>query len=221
VPHDVLRELVRLARVPEEGAYNLGAHLAEHANELAPVLGTTAKDLESSAALTDEAIVPRLRARLQSVLARREEERLRGAEEVARVAIERLAASVRWEDGRAHMDERLLFSRDLWATRSKHAVFVGEDFETAARRDLLLIARAALAGFLDTLAWVDRDGLHLRWRGNHGRLKFHPQVLTPSDRARALVIALPAPTRVAETQGVRPSRRPALLHDVLAEIGLP
>ncbi len=221
MPRDVLRELVRLARVPEEGGHNVGPHLAEHANELAPVLGTTAKDLERGAAMTDEEIVPRLRAGLQHILAGRQEERARRAEEAANVAIGRLAGSVRWEEGRAILDERVLFSRDLWATRPKHAVLITDAFEVAVRRDLVIFARIALSGFLDTVAWVDSTGLHLRWRGGRGKLKLYPQKLKAHEREAALVIALPAPYRALPPAAVRPTRQPALLHDVLAELGFP
>ncbi len=199
----------------------MGPHLAEHANELAPVLGTTAKDLEKGATMTDDEIVPRLRARLQHVLAGRQEERARRAEEQVNVAIGRLAGSVRWEDGRAILDERVLFSRDLWATRPKHAVLIADTFEVAVRRDHLTLTRLAVSGFLDTVAWVDSAGLHLRWRGGRGNLKLYPQKLKAHERAAALVIALPAPYRALPPASVRPARQPALLHDVLAELGFP
>ncbi len=210
-----LRELALLARTPEEGGYNLGAYLSEHAAELAPLLLTTPADLEAGAALTDDQVVVRLRPRLERALAGQQQGQAQRREQEARAAAERLALSVRWDEGRAVLDESILLSRELWAGRNKYAVFVADDFETAVRRDLVTGARAALRTFIDTAAWVDREGLHLAWRAGRGRLNFFPQGLSPADRGKALVIALPGPARVAT---VRHARRPIPIGDGLADL---
>ena len=61
---DPLRELQQLLRVPEEGAANIGAFLFDHAEALAPALGSSPEDLRASDEMPDEVVAPRLRARL-------------------------------------------------------------------------------------------------------------------------------------------------------------
>ena len=217
MPRDLLRELVVLARTPEPDLLNVGNFVAEHAGELAHLLWTTPADLEASAKLTDDEVVTRLRPRLQGAIARRDEGRTRRREEDARGAAERLAASVCWNEGRAHVDERVLLSRELLAARRKHTLYIADDFEVGTRRDLVVDARAALSGFLDCGAYIDRDGVHLTWRGGRGRLDLYPQKLTPFERSAALVVSLPSPPRAVE---VRAARRPTLLGEILVELGL-
>ena len=113
---DPLRELHQLLRVPEEGACNLGAFLFEHAEELAPALGSTADDLRASAGLPDEVVARRLRARLSRRREIDKEQKALEDSQVAMRAAAALGASVRWTEHGAVLDTDLLLG-DVLANR--------------------------------------------------------------------------------------------------------
>ena len=214
---DVLRELVQLVRVPDDGGSNLGPFLAANADELAPILSTTPSDLEGSHMLTDDQVLPRLRPRLERACLRAADGRSQRQADEAHVAAERLAAAVQWDSGRAVLPVPLFFARPLWSVPRQHAVVVAEDFEVVVRREWMTDARAVIRKLAGTEVWVDRSGLHLSWCNNRGHLNLRARPLDGDERARALVIALTPPT-----PSTMPAPRiglPTLLGEVLAELG--
>jgi hypothetical protein len=210
---DPLRELVQLLRFPEEGACNLGAFLAENADELAPALGSTGDDLRASAGMPDEVVAPRIRARLGR---RRELEQEKMAQENAELAVRAattLGRTVRWTEQGAVLDTDVLLG-DLLADRGqKYIAFTGPDFTTAVERMTLARTASLRRLFMDVAACVDSTGLHVRWRGGRGGYNWRTQVIEPAERALVLTVELQPPVRAAV-------RRPgAWLGDLLQEMG--
>jgi hypothetical protein len=64
--------------------------------------------------------------------------------------------------------------------------------------------------FIDVACFVDERGVHLRWRGGRGQLNFFRKDLTDIAKREAIVVHVAPPKQ----------RRPILIGDVLAEIGL-
>jgi hypothetical protein len=210
---DPLRELVGLLRVPEEGAHNLGAFLVAHADDLAAALGSNPEDLRGSAELPDEVVAPRVRARLGR---RRELEQDKKAQDDAETAVRAatvLGRTVRWAEQGAVLDTELLLG-DLLADRAKKYVsLAGPDFTTAIERATLARTAMLRRMFIDVAAYVDADGLHVRWRGGRGGYNWKPQIVVPADRAVVLEVALQPPLRAAVP------RSGAWLGDVLRQVG--
>ena len=194
---DPLQELVQLLRIPEEGACNLGAFLASHAEQLAPALGSSPADLRASVDMPDEVVAGRVRARLRR---RREmdqeRERQEDAERAMRAATT-LARTVRWTEQGAVLDTDLLLG-DLLADRArKYIAFKSEDFTTFVERDTLARTCMLRRLFLDVAACVDADGLHVRWRGGRGGYNWKPRFVAPADRERVVTVELPLPLPAA------------------------
>jgi hypothetical protein len=210
---DPLKELAQLLRVQEEGAANVGAFLAANADELAPALGSTPEDLRASVDLHDEVVAPRVRARLAR---RREMDQERKALEDAELAMRAattLGRTVRWTEQGAVLDMDLLLD-DVLADRSmKYIAFKGPDFTTAIERDTLARTSSLRRVFIDVAAYVDADGLHVRWRGGRGGYNWTPQVVVPADRLHVLTVELQPPVRA------RVPRPGAWLGAVLEEMG--
>jgi hypothetical protein len=156
---DCARELVRIVRLAEEGAGNVGAHLAENADELALILGLSPESLRRASVVTDGVLVPDIQPRLDRALAGGAEQEARRRDALTRDAAVQLAESVAvWRDGVAHVDPRLLLG-DVLAARSRRLVFVWDEYQVAIRRDVVMRARTALKMFLDVETSVGRDGL--------------------------------------------------------------
>ncbi len=208
-----MRELVQLLRVPEEGACNLGAFLFAHAEELAAALGSSPEDLRASADLPDEVVAPRVRARLAR---RRELDQERNAvedHEIAVRAASTLGRTVRWTEQGAILDTELLLGDVLAERAMKYVSFEGEGFTVAIERDTLARTASLRRVFIDIAAYVDADGVHLRFRGGRGGLNWKSRFVAPVDRERVLSVELPAPVRPAVP---RPG---AWLGELLVEMG--
>jgi hypothetical protein len=186
---DPLCELARLVKVADDG-HVLGAFLLEHVDVLAPLLGTTSSDLQSSVGLSDREIASRISKRLESVLRKQREQRALEKEPKVASAIQHCIDNVRWLASAAHIPPNVFFARELWS--KPHVVFVGDDFEVAVTKQLVSRAREAMRAFHDVRVFVDPQGLQLRWRGDKGRMTLYPQRLSPAEKQHALVIALPA-----------------------------
>ena len=210
---DPLRELQQLLRVPEEGAANIGAFLFEHAEQLASALGSSPEDLRASVNMPDEVVAPRLRARLGRRREVGQEKKALEDADVASRAATALGATVRWTEHGAVLDPDLLLGDVLADREKKYVAFTGPDFTTAIERDTLARTSVLRRIFIDVAAYVDAEGLHVRWRGGRGGYNWKPQVVVPADRARVLTVELRAPARAAV-------RRPgAWLGELLLEMG--
>lgn len=186
---DPFGELCQLVRFADAG-YILGPFLSEHAEVLAPVLGTTTSDLQSSVGMNDREIGTRISKRLESVLRQQREQRAKGKEPKLAAAIQHFCENVRWQAGAAHVPTTAFFARELWS--QSYVVFVGDDFEVAVAKPFIARARDALRVFTDVRVFVDAKGMHFQWRGDKGHMTLYPQRLSAKEKQQALVIALPA-----------------------------
>ncbi len=192
---DPLRGLQQLLRVPEEGAANIGAFLFANAEQLAPALGSSPDDLRASADMPDEVVAPRVTARLAR---RRELDQERERQEDSEVALRAaasLGATVRWTEHGAVLDTDLLLGDVLADRRKKYIAFTGEGFTTAVERDTLARTASLRRVFIDVAAYVDAEGLHVRWRGGRGGYNWKARFVAPIDRERVLTIEMRPPTR--------------------------
>lgn len=116
----------------------------------------------------------------------RRDNRARSAQTSADV----LAKTVRWEGERAILDMPSLLSSAL-TRRDDLFVFLGEDFSVAISQAPLLDLAKLQRVRADLTGFVDREGLHLRWKT--GGLNLLPQRET-SLKADRIMFFLP-PTR--------------------------
>jgi hypothetical protein len=186
---DPLGELSRLVKIADDG-HVLGAFVLEHVDVLAPLLGTTSSDLQSSVGLSDREIASRISKRLEFVLRKQREQEALAREPKIAAAVKHCMDNVRWLSGAAHIPPNAFFAREMWS--KPHVVFVCDDFEVAVTKHLVLRAREAMRAFHDVRLFIDAQGLQLRWHGAKGRMTLYPQQLSPAEKQQALVIALPA-----------------------------
>ena len=215
---DPLRELALLLRAPEPGTNNLGAFVAEHAKALAPLLGVPESKLTEEEPTPDEVLAPELFDRLRAL---RDAERAyvaRRGESLAIQAAECLIHTACWDDERVIIDADVLLG-GLVADRGMNYVrFVLDDDASVT------VSRASLAGcrllprlFMDVAAWVDRGGVHLRWRSGRGGINWRPRETERWEESLVLIVSLRRPAVAA-----LPRRRvPSLLGDVLRDLGWP
>jgi hypothetical protein len=211
---ELLRELAQLLRAPEPGSTNLGSHLAEHADVLAPLLRTTPRDLRAGANDVDEVVAPKVQGRLESAERELRDECDRRRAEVSIRAAHTLGATTRWMEGRAVLEVDLLLGDLLADKRVKFVVFEEEDqVSITVARWMLADVRPLRRIHLDLVAWVDGEGVHFRWRGGRGALNWRPQVVPAGAETSVLAVLLRA-RRIRQTHG-------AWLGDVLQELGFP
>lgn len=212
MPRDLLRELVVLARTPEPDFLNVGNFVAEHAGELAPLLGTIETDLTAAAGHTDDVVVGRLRSRIdRAVVAQRQQRLEEGARRAERAALV-VGRTARWFELGAVLDIELVLGDLLADPKRKHVAF-GLPTGDAVVVEACLLRRARMLRrtFIDATCFAASDGFHFRWRGGRGVLRLAPQRVSPGDKQAALFVPIPAPMR---------ERQPALLGLVLEHLGL-
>jgi len=212
VQRDVLRELAVLARAPEADSYNVGTFVAEHAVELAPLLGTTETDLEAAAAHADVVVVHRLGSRIGRAVEGQRQQRLdEGARRAERAALI-VGRTARWFELGAVLDIELVLGDLLADSKRKHVAFSLPAADTVVvEARLLRRARVLRRIFIDATCFVARDGFHFRWRGGRGALRFSPLHVSATDRQNALLVTIPPRMR---------ERQPELLGLVLEHLGL-
>ncbi len=120
----------------------------------------------------------------------RRENRARAAQTSADV----LAKTIRWEGERAVLDMPSLLSSAL-TRRDDLFVFLGEDFSVAISQAPLLDLAKLQRVRSDLTGFVDKDGLHLRWRT--GGLNLLPQKETSLKTDRILLFLPPMPAIIA------------------------
>lgn len=111
---------------------------------------------------------------------RRKENRARSAQ----LAAEAIGASAQWDGGKVSVDILRLVSSAL-TRRSDVIMFVGDGFAVGVNQSVLFdLARLKRR---DLTAFVDQDGLHIRWFS--GGLNLYPQ---SNSQAEKVVVPLPA-----------------------------
>jgi len=81
-------------------------------------------------------------------------------------------AEMQTAHGSVVVDAAVLLGTALTAACEDYLAFDVPDGRVYVKRTRLVHARKALRGHLDVAAWLDRDGVHIRWRGGLGGLNF-------------------------------------------------
>lgn len=112
----------------------------------------------------------------------RREKRMLAAQESAHV----LARAVTWRGDRAIVDMPALLASTLTGRNDLLVFTCGEDFTVSVYMALLLDLAKVSRARIDLTGWVDRHGLHLRWRT--GGLNLRSQ---NDEKASRIVLLLP------------------------------
>jgi hypothetical protein len=228
-PRSGLASLERALRAPEPGSHNLGQHLAEHGEYLAPLLGVEPGDLQALVALPDEDVAPRLK----ELFRRREEQRASrwaaAMHECSLDAAQRLAGAATWHHGAAMLDVSVLLGGLLADPSRTHIALVSDAFRVnMPRQKLVEVGKVLLKQYTDLIAWADDSGLHFRWKRCRGGLNLFSQAIPARDSAHVLHVVIPRPaeekpqpsTQQRSTRGLRNARRGgSWLGDILSELG--
>lgn len=218
---DPVRELERLVDVGGDDDHNIGELLHRERATLAPILRLHDSDLQQLAALPDGVVRQHLRRTLERLRVGDAQRRKQLVEQAAHSAAAHLACSAVFRRGVHHLDVACLLSSELTGVVVTHVCFAIGDATIPIARTKLIELRRGLPRFPDLRAFVDVQGLHLRWRGDRGRLLFYPQVRLASDTA--LFVELPEAREVVTIDAPSPpprarSSRPFAWADVLAAV---
>jgi hypothetical protein len=210
-----LREFAQLIRLHEPGSTNLGSHLNEHADDLAPLLRITPGELRARAHDVDEVLLPGMVRTLESVEGALRSDRERRQTEISLRAAHTIGSTARWTEERAVLDVDLLLTELLTDRKVKYVTFVGEgdDIAVTVYRWMLADVRPLRRVFIDLAAFVDTETLGFRWKGGRGRLNWRSQAVPAGAEASVLTVPLGA-RRLHQVRG-------AWLGDVLQELGFP
>jgi hypothetical protein len=206
-----------MARAPEPGTTNLGEFVADHAGELAQVLGIDARWLEAARATDDEDVAPRIRQLLARARDHQVQQDLGRRRQRSLEAAERLGASATWTDLGAELDMDLLLGELLADRTKKWVAFTADHGAQAVIPRYLLAATAPLRRVhLDLAGWVDLHGLHVRWKGGRGGYNWRSHEVDA--RYDDLVLTVPlAPMFIVQVPQRR--RGGAWLKFILSELG--
>jgi len=188
-----LAELERQLRAVEWGGTNLGLHLTECGDELAPLLGVDASELHMFEALPDQDIAVRLHA----MLARRAEANAMRHKVVVRklalAAARQLAATAVWTKSGVALDAALVLGDLLLDTSRLHIAFhVPGVFQVSlSRRQLVDITKVMKPYGSDVTIWVDETRFHVRWRRGRGGLDLCSQPIPAHESSHALCVNIP------------------------------
>jgi ElaB/YqjD/DUF883 family membrane-anchored ribosome-binding protein len=194
---DVLRELVRMARLSEPDDTNVGTFVAEHAAELAPLLHTHEAALTKAAGHADEIVLRALRRRIDNALVEERERRRDAGAAAAREAAVQVARTARWLELGVVVDVDVVLGKLLADPGSRHVAFALPDAIVAVEAPLLRRCRLLSRTYIDLAGFVDQDGIHFRWKGGKGALNLRSLILSASQLERALIVPIPPPMRPA------------------------
>jgi hypothetical protein len=228
-PRSGLASLERALRAPEPGSHNLGQHLAEHGEYLAPLLGVEPGDLQALVVLPDEDVAPRLK----ELFRQREEQRssrwAAAMQECSLDAAQRLAGAATWHHGAAMLDVSVLLGGLLADPSRTHIALVSDAFRVnMPRQKLLEVGKVLLKQYTDLIAWADNAGLHFRWKRCRGGLNFFSQEIPARDVSHVLHVFIPRPAEEKPQPSTpqRSTRRPpstrergSWLGEILSELG--
>jgi hypothetical protein len=184
-----LRDLRRfiLAKSNAEEQHEIREYVQENLCELARdfcvTTDTVAKALED--VQDDASLAVRMLETIRRSEAKQRDLRKVGRSKAAQASAEALASMARWEGEHVHVDIVSLLSSAL-TKRTDLLVFTSDQFSSVGIYMAPLFDLAKLKR-QDLTAFVDANGLHIRWKT--GGLNLRPQ-LDPS--AERIVMALPA-----------------------------
>jgi hypothetical protein len=200
-----LGALERALRAAEPGSHNLGQHLAEHGEYLAPLLGVEPSELHALAVLPDENVTPVLKELLREREGRRLARRETTNRDRSLSAASYLAETAVWRKNAAALDVRVLLADLLADTSQMHVVFQSNSFQVNLPRSKLAeVAEVLPKQYADLLAWVDGDGLHFRWKRGYGGLNLFSQVVPAREATHVLTVYIRPPAAVEERDPIAP-----------------
>jgi hypothetical protein len=215
-----IAELEKLVRFAEVGGTNLGEYLVRSGEGLAQQLGVDAEELRAVVHLPDEALARELQSRLERRAARRAATHADAVQRLAVAAAEQLAATARWKGDAAVLDVRVLLGELLVDTTRSYFLFdatsFSSRFQVALPRSRLANVARVLGGRPDLGAWVDEDGLHLRWNEGRGGLNFLSQCVPAQEMNNILCVNIPPPHVAHRAPGLAATR--AWFAEVVAEM---
>ncbi|WP_437899241.1 hypothetical protein [Sorangium sp. So ce124] len=189
-----LAGLERVLRAHEPGSHNIGDYVAEHDEELAVLLGVDDSELRALARQLDEAAAPRVRALLQHRAEARTLRHQAARRDAVLAAAQRLATMAVWRESAALLDVGVVLGDLLADVTIQHISLVSHVFEVhLPRKKLVEIAAVLPRQFPDLVSWVDRAGLHFRWRQGRGGLSLYSQAVPASESDHVLHVNIPAP----------------------------
>ncbi|WP_437301122.1 hypothetical protein [Sorangium sp. So ce426] len=189
-----LAGLERVLRALQPGSHNIGDYVAEHDEELAVLLGVDASELRALAGQLDEEAAPRVRALLQHRAEARTIRHQASRRDAVLAAARRLAMTAVWRDSAALLDISVLLGDLLADVTVQHIGLMSRVFAVhLPRKKLVEVADVLPRQFADLVSWVDRTGLHFRWRQGRGGLSLYSQAVPASESAHVLHVSIPAP----------------------------
>ncbi|WP_437796424.1 hypothetical protein [Sorangium sp. So ce693] len=189
-----LAGIERVLRALEPGSHNIGDYVAEHDEELAALLGVDASELRALADQPDEEAAPRVRALLQHRAEARTLRHQAARRDAVLAAAQRLSMTAVWRESSALLESNVLLGDLLADVMIQHISLVSRVFAVhLPRKKLVEVAEVLPRQFADLVSWVDRTGLHFRWRQGCGGLSLYSQVVPASESAHVLNVSIPAP----------------------------
>ncbi|AUX37629.1 MULTISPECIES: hypothetical protein [Sorangium] len=189
-----LAGLERVLRALEPGSHNIGDYIAEHDEELSVLLGVDTGELRGLAGKLDEEAAPRVRALLQQRAEARTLRHQAARRDAVLAAAQRLAMTAVWRESAALLDMSALLGDLLADVTIQHISLVSRVFAVhLPRKKLVEVADVLPRQFADLVSWVDRTGLHFRWRQGRGGLSLYSQVVPASESAHVLHVNIQAP----------------------------
>lgn len=183
-----LRNLRRfvLAKCNAEEQHEIREYVHENLHELArDFCVATSTIVTSLEHVTDDAaLAVRLLETVRRAEAMQRDLRKNNRSKAAQASAEALASMAKWQDDKVHVDIVSLLSSAL-TQRNHLMVFVSDEFTVGVYQSPLF--DLAKLRKRDLTAFVDAQGLHIRW--TRGGLNLRPQTDNDVDR---IVLSLPA-----------------------------
>lgn len=183
-----LRNLRRfiLAKCNSEEQAEIREYVHENLHELARDFCVTTSTIVTALenVSDDAALAVRLLETIRRAEAMQRDLRKNNRSKAAQASADALASMAKWQDGKVYVDIVSLLSSAL-TQRNHLMVFTADDFSVAVYQSPLF--DLAKLKKRDLTAFVDAQGLHIRWKT--GGLNLRPQTDNDVDR---IVVSLPA-----------------------------
>lgn len=180
-----LRKFV-LAKCNAEEQHEIREYVHENLHELARDFCVTTSTIITALenVSDDAALAVRLLETIRRAEAMQRDLRKNNRSKAAQASADALASMAKWQDGKVYVDLVSLLSSAL-TQRNHLMVFTADDFSVGVYMSPLF--DLAKLRKRDLTAFVDAQGLHIRWRT--GGLNLRPQTDNDVDR---IVMSLPA-----------------------------
>jgi hypothetical protein len=187
--NDLRRFIIAKSNVQEQHEIReyVQENIANLARDFCVTIGTIQTALDNVP--DDSSLACRLLETIRRSGALQRNRRKEARAKAAQASVDALAAMVRWEDDKAHVDIRSILGSAL-TKRNDLLVFTTDDFAVGVyMAPLFDIAKLKKR---DLTAFVDAKGLHIRW--STGGINLFPQIDAEADH-----IVMSLPSKVAAT----------------------